>query len=126
MRAALAAALLTIVLLAAQSSNAGDPAINIVPGTSLGIVPRGGADGGDALYLNGGDIIGPRNLQGGGPSGSSFDIGAGSTNNPGDLVLNYDVGRRVLIFDGHKHLVASFGPNGIAFYRRPHVRRRPT
>jgi hypothetical protein len=108
-----------------QRARADGGAIPIVPGTSLGIVPQGGASGGDALYLNGGDIIGPRNLQGGGPGGQSFDIGAGSTEDPGDVVLNYDIGRNVLIYDGHKRLVARLGAGGIVFYQRPKIRRRP-
>ena len=116
-------AVLTVVLLLAVPATAQDPAIIIVPGTSLGIVPRGGAAGGDALYLNAGDIIGPRNLQGGGPGGTNFDIGAGSTSDPSDLALNYDVGRNVLIYDGRKRLVARFGPRGITFYVKPRVRR---
>jgi hypothetical protein len=106
------------------ASIAQDQVISIVPNTSLAIVPRGGAGGGDALYLNGGDIIGPRNLQGGGPGGQPFDIAAGSTEDPGNLSLNWDVGRSTLIYDGHKHLIARFGPTGITFYRRPIVMRR--
>lgn len=106
------------------ASTAQDPVISIVPGTALSIVPRGGAAGGDAVYCNGCDVIGPRNVEGGGPDGTNFDIGAGSTQNPGDLVLNYDVGRNTLIYDGHKHLVARFGPSGIVLYRRPTCRCR--
>jgi hypothetical protein len=106
-----------VVLCLSFGASAQDP--------TLPIEPNGGAAGGNALVLNGWDIRGPRNLQGGwltnDPESLNFDIGAGSTANPGDLVLNYDVGRRTLIYDGHKHLVASFGPGGIVFYRRPRV-----
>jgi hypothetical protein len=117
------AILLAVAMLAGPvASVAQDPAVVIVPGTSLGIVPRGGAAGGDAVYCNGCDFIGPRNMEGGGPDGTNFDIGAGSTQNPGDLVLNYDVGRNTLIFDGRKHLVARFGPHGIVFYTRPKLK----
>jgi hypothetical protein len=114
-------ALLVGMLIGPLSTNASDPAIMVVPGTSLGIVPQGGASGGDALYLNSGDIIGPRNLQGGGPGGAPFDIGAGSTQDPSSLSLQYDIGRDTLIWDGHKHLVARFGPGGIVFYKRPRI-----
>jgi hypothetical protein len=91
---------------------------------AVALIAGGGAAGGDALYLNNGDLIGVRNIQGGSmadPAHGSLnlDIGAGSTANPGDIAMNWDVGRRVLIYDGHKHLVASFGPAGIRFYRRP-------
>jgi hypothetical protein len=115
---------LVVLLAASTASTASDPAIPIVQGTALGVVPGGGAAGGDAVYCNGCDVIGPRNLQGGGPGGTSFDIGAGSTQDPGDLVLNYDIGRDVLIYDGHKHLVARFGRRGIVFYVKPKLRGR--
>jgi hypothetical protein len=82
-------------------------------------VSHGGAAGGDALYLPNGDLLNVRNIQGGTVAdGLNLDIGAGSTANPGDVVLNYDVGRRVLIYDGQKRLVASFGPDGIRFYKK--------
>jgi len=87
------------------------------------ILPGGGAAGGDALMVPNGDIIGVRNIQGGTladpPESLNLDIGAGSTEHPGDLVLNFDVGRDTLIYDGHKRLLARFGPAGIRFYRRP-------
>lgn len=118
----LAVALLLAGMFAAPTT-ASDPAIMIVPGTSLGIVPQGGASGGDALFLNGGDIIGPRNIQCGGPGGAPCDIAAGSTQDPSNLALNYDVGRDVLIYDGHKRLVARFGSRGIVFYAKPRIRR---
>lgn len=77
-----------------------------------------------SLVGNGGDLRGWRNLQGGMPGSPNLDIGAGSTAEPGDVVLNYDVGRSVLVYDGHKRLVARFGPGGIVFYRRPRIARR--
>lgn len=118
-----------VVLLAGMlagpvASTASDPAIVIVQDTSLGIVPGGGADGGDALYLNSGDFIGPRNIQCGGPGGAPCDIGAGSTEDPSNLALNFDIGRDTLIFDGHKHLVARIGHSGIVFYRRPRIQKQ--
>lgn len=98
------------------TSVASTTAIPIVPNTVFGIVPGGGAAGGDALYCNLCDLIGPRNLQGGGPGGEPFDIGAGSTADPSDIAFNWDVGRRSKFYDGHKHLVATFGPKGSKFY----------
>jgi hypothetical protein len=132
----------------AQASLAQDP-ISIVPGTSLAMVPRGGAAGGDAVYCNGCDVIGPRNLQGGGPGGQPFDIGAGSTEDPGNLVFNWDVGDKSLFYAGQTwlprerrlllsvsrdgtrmwfngRLLAWFGSSGIVFYTRPKLRTRPT
>lgn len=91
-------------------------------------VKSAGADGGDALYLPMGDVLNVRNIQGGmvtpDRSDLNLDLGAGSSADRGDIVLNYDVGRRVLIFDGHKHVVAKFGARGIVFYKRPRVVRR--
>ena len=72
-----------------------------------------------SLYLPMGDLMGVRNIQGGtaGKGGNlNLDIGAGSTANPGDIVLNWDVGKRTLIYDGHKRKLASFSPGGIDFY----------
>src|SRR4051812_3717819 len=87
------------------ASIAQDPVIPIVPNTSLALVPNGGAAGGDALYCNNCDEIGWRNLQGG-PFG--LDIGAGSTENPADIALNWDVGKSTNIFQGQKRKVAHF------------------
>jgi hypothetical protein len=90
------------------------------------IVPHGGAAGGDALVIPNGDLQGVRNIQGGSlanpPESLNLDIGAGSTQDPGNLVLNYDVGRDTLIYDGRKHLLARFSSNGITFYVRPRYR----
>src|SRR5690348_9893050 len=113
----LAAVLLLIVPAAAQDY-------------SLTVDPHGGASGGPAVYVPNGDILNVRNIQGGSlaspPESLNLDIGAGSTANPGDIALNYDVGRRTLIYDGHKHLLASFGPAGIVFYVQPSEPRQPS
>jgi hypothetical protein len=85
------------------------------------IEPNGGAAGGDALYLPRGDIIGVRNIQGGVAGDLNLDLGAGSTATPGNVAVNYDVGRDTLIYDGRKHLLARFGPRGITLYRRPRI-----
>jgi hypothetical protein len=91
-------------------------------------VAKAGANGGDALYLPMGDVLNVRNIQGGmvtsNPSDLNLDLGAGSSANRGDIVLNYDVGRRVLIYDGQKNVVAKFGARGIVFYKKPRVVRR--
>jgi len=91
--------------------------------------PLGGVEGGDAIELAMGDILGVRNIQGGRHTGNrsdlNLDIGAGSTENPGDLALNYDVGRCVLIYNGRKELLAKFCPGGITFFKRPVIRKTP-
>jgi hypothetical protein len=107
------ALLITGAILASAS-----PAVADAPG--LTVVPNGGAGGGPALYLPGGDLLNVRNIQGGVSGGAvddlNLDLGAGSTAEPGDIVLNYDVGRRVLIYDGNKNLIAEFGSK-IIFHR---------
>jgi hypothetical protein len=109
-------AVLTVVLLLA------------VPATAQDIIPNGGAAGGPALMLPHGDILNVRNIrniQGGIVEDPNLDIGAGSTAHPGDIALNFDVGRCVRIFDGRKHLLARFCPHAITFYVKPKVRVRP-
>ena len=72
-----------------------------------------------SLYLPMGDLMGVRNIQGGtaGRGGNlNLDIGAGSTTNPGDIVCNWDVGKRTRIYNGRKKLIADFSPGGIDFY----------
>lgn len=108
-----------LAVLAAAPTNAGD---DYAPMT---VQARGGVEGGDALILPRGDILNVRNIQGGMIGDTNLDIGAGSTEHPGNLSLNYDVGRRTLIYDGRKRLIASFGPGGIKFYVKPKLVRRP-
>ena len=91
---------------------------------SVTTVPDGGAAGGDALYLPRGDILNVRNIQGGVLGDLNLDIGAGSTEHPGNVVFNYDVGRCTVIFDGLKRELARFCPDGITFFVRPRVKRR--
>lgn len=89
--------------------------------------PPAGVEQRGEWVLNGADIRSPRNIQGGYLSAKrstlNLDIGAGSTAHPGDLVLNYDIGRRVRIYDGRKRLVAEFGRRRIVFHRRVLFRR---
>lgn len=82
------------------------------------LTPHGGVEGGDALILPRGDILNVRNIQGGTIHDPNLDLGAGSSTHRGTLALNYDVGRTVKIYDGHKHLLASFSRGGIRFYQR--------
>jgi hypothetical protein len=91
-------AVLTVVLLLA------------VPATAQDIIPNGGAAGGPALMLPHGDILNVRNIQGGIVEDPNLDIGAGSTEHPGDIALNFDVGRCVRIFDGRKHSAGAVLP----------------
>jgi len=77
----------------------------------LSILPGGGAAGGDAIYCNGGDIIGPRNIQLGSNSDPNGDIGAGSATLPGRLSFCWDLcGHGLVIYDSRKEPLASFGP----------------
>jgi hypothetical protein len=104
------------------------PAVAQAPG-GYQFVAQAGANGGAALYLPMGDLLNVRNVQGGMVTGNrsdlNLDLGAGDSMNRGDIVLNYDVGKRVLIYDGHKKVIAKFGPRGIVFYKRPRVVARP-
>jgi hypothetical protein len=84
--------------------------------TGFSIVPGGGAAHGDAAYCNNCDVIGVRNIQGGTAHDLNLDIGAGSTQTPGDVSLNYDIGRCTKVWDGRKELVASFCPQRTVFY----------
>lgn len=87
----------------------------------ISIVPHSGAEGGDALVIPNGDIINVRNIQGGVITDPNLDIGAGSAAHRGVLSLNYDVGGRVIIYDGRKHPLAKFDSRGIYFYRKVRV-----
>ena len=104
-------AVLAALLLLATPAAAGD---NYGPAR---ILPRGGVQGGDALVIPNGDILNVRNIQGGTVHDPNLDLGAGSATHRGTLSLNYDVGRTVKIYDGHKHLLARFDSHGIHFYR---------
>lgn len=61
-----------------------------------------GAAGGPVLSLARGDFIGVRNIQGGVHGDTNLDIGAGSTEEPGAISLNYDVGRNTTVYAGQK------------------------
>jgi hypothetical protein len=113
---ALVAAAVALVFACASLAYAAD--------TYWSIEPTGGAAGGPALYLPRGDILNVRNIQGGVIGDLNLDIGAGSTEHPGSIVLNYDVGRCTVIFDGRKRPLARFCPKGITFYKKPRVRKR--
>jgi hypothetical protein len=84
--------------------------------TGWTIVPGGGAAHGDAAYCDTCDIIGVRNIQGGSNREHNLDIGAGTTADPGDLSLNYDIGRCTQVWNGQKQLIASFCPDRVQFY----------
>jgi len=84
--------------------------------TGFTIVPGGGAAHGDAAYCDTCDIIGVRNVQGGSNREQNLDIGAGTTDRPGDLSLNYDIGRCTQVFNGRKSLIASMCPERVVFY----------
>jgi hypothetical protein len=84
--------------------------------TGWTIVPGGGAAHGDAAYCNNCDVIGVRNVQGGNAREPNLDIGAGTTAKPGDLSLNYDIGRCTQVWNGHKQPIATMCPDRVVFY----------
>lgn len=90
------------------------------------LYPHGGVHGGDAYVIPLGDIQGVRNIQGGRHTGLrsdlNLDIGAGSTQHPGQVAINYDVGRCTVIFNGKRHRIARFCPDRIDFYVPVHRR----
>jgi len=75
-----------------------------------------GASGGTALFLPNGDLLNVRNVQGGMESDPNLDIGAGSAGHPGDVSLNWDVGRCTKVWNGRKELIASFCPERVVFH----------
>ena len=86
------------------------PLILLSPsGVPVGQISMGGAEGEHvaSLWLTAGDILNVRNIQGGVVSGDpgdlNLDLGAGSTQNPGTIVMNFDVGKNTEVFDGRKN-----------------------
>jgi len=83
----------------------------------LGSAEDGWTDRTCSLWLSG-DILNVRNIQGGqyqrNPDGSvnrgmlNLDFGGGSTENPGHVIVNFDIGLNTEIFDGHKNRIAAF------------------
>jgi hypothetical protein len=113
---AVAAAFVLIMVAGVGTDAAGE-----APGRTT-ILRNGGAAGGDALVIPRGDILNVRNIQGGTASDPNLDLGAGSSTHRGVLALNYDVGRCVVIYDGHRRRLAKFCPHKIVFYVKPQVR----
>jgi hypothetical protein len=66
------------------------------------------------------DVLGVRNVQCGKHTGRqgdlNCDIGAGSTEHPGNIILNWDVGKCTHVYNGLKGRLASFCPRKIVFY----------
>jgi len=99
-----------------------DPNVETIPPQPACFWRGGALEGGDALFINAGDIIGARNFQcGTTASRGSCDISASAK---GTLSLNFDQGRCTRIFDGQKRILARFCPRSIVFYVKPRVRRR--
>jgi hypothetical protein len=99
--------------------NASDLPLNIKneAGETVGQIALGAAEGSQflTLYLHRGDIVNVRNVQGGTVDTPNLDLGAGSDGSAGprgNIVLNFDVGNRTLIYDGRKHVTADFANNG--------------
>ena len=116
------------------------PATADTPAPAL-VYQAAGVHGGPVLYLNGpcrgapdqicaGEIDGLHDVSGGDLHSPNLDIGAGGDGQPGHgprgtLSLNWDIGREVVISDGHGRPLARFGPGRrITFYVRPRVVRR--
>lgn len=97
-----------------QGSDPAFPALRISDkgAAKLDIYGSGAVEGGAAMYMPFGDIIGVRNIQGGTIGSLNLDIGAGSTQDPGDVVFNWDVGTATRVFDGHKSEIMSVNANG--------------
>ena len=117
-------ALLALVFFFALVRDA-DPqlaAIALAPHTS--IVPGGGAAGGDWINSPLGTIGGIRNVEcgkvTGNPSDLNCDVGAGSHAHPGSIILNYDIGKCVVGFDGNRRMLFAICP-----HMRPWFRYRP-
>lgn len=63
------------------------------------------------------DVLGVRNIQGGEAEDPNLSIGAGSTETPGTIDFQYDVGTgRVLFFNGRKQRIFVLGPRKAVFY----------
>ncbi len=77
-------------------------------GKRVGEISMGGAEGTHvaSLWLYNGDILNVRNVQGGVKNDDvgdlNLDIGGGSTEDPGEVVVNFDVGKGFAVFDGVK------------------------
>ena len=84
------------------------------------VAPRAALEGGDFINCWLCDVVGFRNIQGGKHTGDpqdlNLDIGAGSTLHPGNVVVNWDVGRCMNIYNGRKQPIAKFCPRRITFY----------
>lgn len=98
-------------------SGSGDPAFRIskeIGSARIDFYETGGADdtvdaaGGPIMYINGGDIIGVRNIQGGVAADPNLDIGGGSAVDRGRVTINYDNGDGFIVFDGREARVADF------------------
>jgi hypothetical protein len=90
---------------------------------SVQVIEGGGAAGGPALYMNNGDLIGVRNIQGGTSDGRGLDIAAGNAKQRARTAINFDLGKSLDVYDGHGKLLARFDRRGITFYVRPRIRK---
>jgi len=83
----------------------------------LGSAEDGWTDRTCSLWLSG-DLMNVRNVQGGqyvkNPDGSvdkgmlNLDLGAGNSQDRGNIVLNFDVGNNLEVFNGREERIASF------------------
>lgn len=96
--------------------------IHLAANTAISV--GGGASGGDWLNIPLGDVGGIRNIQCGAVTGRSedlnCDIAGGDANHRGHVIINYDLGRCVAIYDGHE------SPDAVLCSgKRPWFRRKP-
>lgn len=78
--------------------------IQLAPHTA--IVQNGAAGGGDWLNIPLGDVGGIRNIQcgkvTGRPEDLNCDIAGGDATHRGNVIINWDLGKCVAVFNGHK------------------------
>jgi hypothetical protein len=83
----------------------------------LSVQRHGGVAGGDALYIPRGDILNVRNIQGGVIGDTNLDIGAGSTQDPGSIAFQFDVGTGIVdFFNGRTVRIVRIGPDRAEFF----------
>jgi hypothetical protein len=92
------------------------------PYTPFNVKPLLALHGGDYLDCWLCDLVGVRNIQGGeltgNPDDLNLDIGAGSTENPGNVNVNWDVGDDFFVWSGTKEPLLGATDLGVTAHRR--------
>jgi hypothetical protein len=101
------------------------PAYADDPYSPFTVIPGAALHGGDYLQCWMCDFVKVRNIQGGDmtnpPESLNLDIGAGSTENPGTVTFQWDVGDSTRIYDGTKGILLDADDPGVDIYRRLRV-----